>query len=70
MPAEINGETYLNTSEAMSRLGVSRITLNALAREGRLKRYKQGIRKTLYYKLSDVDQLLELREERTEEGKR
>lgn len=67
MPTEINKETYLNTSEAMSHLGVSRPTLEALVSDGRLKRYKQGIRKTHYYKLADLDRLLELREDTGEE---
>lgn len=63
VPTEINNEIYLNTSEAMSHLGVSRPTLESLVSDKRLTRYKQGIRKTHYYKLSDLDKLLELRED-------
>ena len=64
MPIEINGETYLNTSEAMGRLGVSRPTFDNLVKEGRLKRYRQGIRQVAYYKQSDLDKLLEMREDK------
>lgn len=63
MPTEINGETYLNTAEAMTYLKVSRPTIDALVSDGRLKRYKQGIRKTHYYKQADLSGLLELRED-------
>lgn len=63
MPIEVNGETYYNTSEAMGKLGVSRPTFDNLVRTGQLKRYKQGIRQVAYYKLSDLDRLLEMRED-------
>jgi excisionase family DNA binding protein len=63
MPIEINGEQFLNTSEAMSYLGVSRTTLDDLVKDGRLKRYKQGIRRVNYFKQLDLDRLLEMRED-------
>lgn len=63
MPIQINNETYLNTNEATTYLGVSRPTLDSLVSSGRLTRYKQGIRKTHYYKQSDLARLLELRED-------
>ena len=58
MPIEVNGEVFLNTSEAMGRLGVSRPTFDQLVKEGRLPRYRQGIRKLPYYKQSDIEKLL------------
>jgi excisionase family DNA binding protein len=61
MPTQIGGETYLNTSEAMSYLRVSKPTIIELVKDGRLAQYKQGIRKIHYYKQSDLDNLLELR---------
>lgn len=68
MPIEINGETYLNTSEAMGRLGVSRPKFDSLVKEGQLRRYRQGVRQVAYYKLSDLERLLEMREDdRTED---
>lgn len=67
MPVQINGETYLTTSEAMGKLGVSRPTFDALVKSGRLTRYKQGIRQTHYYKLSDLDRLLEVTEDTSDE---
>lgn len=58
-----DGETYLNTAEAAAYLGVSRATVDAMVQDGRLRRYKQGIRKANYYKQSDLDKLLEIRED-------
>ncbi len=63
MPIQINNETYLNTSEAMKHLGVSRTTLDSLVSSSRLTRYKQGIRKAHYYKQADLDKLLELKQD-------
>lgn len=63
MPIEIDGDVFLNTSEAMAYLGVSRTTLDALVNEGRVKRYKQGIRRLNYFKRSELARLLEFRED-------
>ena len=62
MPITIDGEIYLNTSEAMGRLGVSRPTFDKLVKEKQLKRYRQGVRQVAYYKEADLDKLLEIRE--------
>ena len=62
MPIVISGETYLNTSEAMGRLGISRPTFDRIVRDGELTKYRQGIRQVAYYRQSDVDRLLEMRE--------
>ncbi len=67
MPIELKGETYLNTSEACTHLGISRETLNNYVNAGRIKRYKQGIGRTSYYKLLDLNRLLELREDTSED---
>lgn len=64
MPIQINDESYLTTSEACEHLQVTRETLNNYVRSGRLRRYKQGVRRTSYYKQSDLDRLLEFREEK------
>lgn len=69
MPIEIKGETYLNTSEAMGRLGVSRPTFDKLIKDGLLKRYKQGVRQVAYYKLSDLERLLEMTEDSSQDDK-
>jgi predicted site-specific integrase-resolvase len=63
MTIEVNGEVFLNTEEAMNHLGVTRATLDNLVKEGRLKRFKQGIRRANYFKQTDLDRLLELRED-------
>ena len=62
MPLQIDNKVFLNTQEAMKHLGVSRPTLDSLVAQGKLKRHKQGIRKSNYYKLSDLNRILELRE--------
>jgi excisionase family DNA binding protein len=67
MPIQIRGETYLNTSEAMGRLGVSRPTFDNLVKAGQLTKYRQGVRQVAYYRQSDVDALLEMREANDEE---
>ncbi len=63
MTIEINGETYLSTVEACSAIGVSRETLNNYVNVGRIKRYKQGIKRMSFYKQSDVNNLVAQREE-------
>lgn len=63
MTIQIKGETYLSTSEACQHLGISRETLNNYVNSGRIRRYKQGIGRTTYYKLVDLDKLLEMRED-------
>ncbi len=62
MPIQVKGETYLNTSEAQGRLGISRPTFDNLVKQGQLKRYRQGVRQLPYYKEVDVNRLLEMRE--------
>lgn len=63
MPIQIDGEVFLNTVEAMQHLGVSRPTLDGLVADGKLKRFKQGIRKLYYFKQSDLDKILSMRED-------
>ena len=61
MPIEIDGEIYLTPVEAMHRIGVSRPTFDRIVKEGRITRYKQGVRQNVYYKQSEVDDLLKMR---------
>jgi excisionase family DNA binding protein len=63
MTIEINGETYLTTNEACQAVGVSRETLNRYVNNGLIRRYKQGIVRTAYYKRTDVDELIRRRSE-------
>jgi excisionase family DNA binding protein len=62
MPTIINGESYLTSLEATERLQVSRQTLENLVKDGTLKKYRQGIRRTIYFKESEVESLLEIKE--------
>ena len=62
MSIEINGETYLDAKETCQRLSISRETLNALVNQKKLGKYKQGIRRNVFYKESDVNRLLEIRQ--------
>lgn len=61
MPVKINEEIYLTVNETRDRLGVSRQTVENLVIEGRLTKYRQGIRRTVYFKQTDVEKLLEIR---------
>lgn len=49
------GEEYLSPEEASSALGVSRRTLERYAKDGRIQRYRRGMR--VLFKREDVDQL-------------
>lgn len=53
----VNDEVYLSTDEAMKYLGTTRHTLNELAKAGRLQKYKQGFKKSIYYKQVELDQI-------------
>lgn len=63
MTIKIDGEIYLTTVETIEKMRITRVTLDRLVDDGRLKRYKQGIRRTHYYKEVDVNALLEMRED-------
>ena len=61
MPIQIDGETYYTTEEASDYLGVSRDTLNRMAGDGRLRKYRQGFARTVYYRQSELDDLKAMR---------
>ena len=67
MPIEIDGQSYLDTQEALRYLSVSLDTLARYVREGRLHRYKKGIQRKSYYMQSEVEQLARFREKLREE---
>jgi excisionase family DNA binding protein len=52
---EMNGETYLSTTETSEYLGINKITLTRYVKRGSLKQYKRGFGRTLYFKKSDVE---------------
>ncbi len=54
MPVKMDGETYYSTDEASSYLGVSRDTLNRMAKDGRLHKYRQGFFRTTYYREAEL----------------
>ena len=58
---ELNGETYLDGSEACHLLGVKVSTLYTYVSRGILKSYKQGIKRQRLYKQAELEALLELR---------
>jgi excisionase family DNA binding protein len=60
-PKEIDGETYYTTQEACDYLGVSRETLNQMAKDGRLSKYRQGFARTIYYRKTELDDLKRIR---------
>lgn len=61
MPIEMDGETYYSSEEACNYLGVSRDTLNRMTRDGRLRKYRQGFARTVYYRQSELDALKMMR---------
>jgi hypothetical protein len=67
MPTTIDGEIYYNTNEACKAIGVSRETLNRYVNQGLIRRYKQGITRTAYYKERDIEELVRRRAEIREE---
>src|SRR5213082_2117935 len=58
---ELNGETYLDGSEACHLLGVKVSTLYTYVSRGILKSYKQGIKRQRLYKQAELEALLRLR---------
>jgi len=60
-PKEIDGEVYLTTPEASDYLGVSRETLHQMTKDGRLRKYRQGFSRTVYYKQTELDELRRIR---------
>jgi excisionase family DNA binding protein len=72
MPVLIDGETYHSTEEACDYLGVSRDTLNRMAGDGRLRKYRQGFARTVYYRQSELDALKAMRpvDKEKDEGQR
>ncbi len=60
-------EEFMTIEEASARLGISRRTLERYTQNGRIRRYRRGIR--VYYKRSDVERLSkELEEYRPEDS--
>jgi excisionase family DNA binding protein len=52
---------FLTIEEASARLGISRRTLERYTKDGRIRRYRRGIR--VYYKHEDVERLSKQLEE-------
>lgn len=57
----LDGETYLDGTEACKMLGVKAATLYAYVSRGVLKSYKQGIKRQRLYKQAELEALLQLR---------
>ena len=63
----LGGEEYLTGEEAARRLGVKRATLYAYVSRGVLKSYRQGIKRQRLYRRADVDDLLQLSPDASDE---
>jgi excisionase family DNA binding protein len=61
MTLEVDGETYYSTEEACDYLGISRDTINRMTKDGRLRKYRQGFARTVYYRKSELDALKAIR---------
>ena len=68
MTIEVDGETFMSTNEACRAICVSRETLNRYVNSGLIRRYKKGIARNAYYKLSDVNELVRKRSEMQEDA--
>lgn len=56
-------DDFLTSREACERLKVSSRTIERYARDGLLKKYRRRIGREVYYKRSDVEDLLRIRPE-------
>ncbi len=54
-------EEFMTIEEASARLGIARRTLERYTQNGRIRRYRRGIR--VYYKQEDVERLARVLEE-------
>ena len=58
-----NNEEFMTIEEASARLGIARRTLERYTKNGRIRRYRRGIR--VYYRREDVERLAKELEEYT-----
>jgi excisionase family DNA binding protein len=56
VPLVVDGETYYTATEAARYLHISRDTFYENVKD-QLQPYRQGVRKRVYYRKSDLDQL-------------
>jgi excisionase family DNA binding protein len=56
----LDGEEYVTVDEAARLLGVKRETLYAYVSRGRLRSYRQGIKRQRLYRRAEVEALLRL----------
>jgi excisionase family DNA binding protein len=56
-------EEFMTIEEASARLGIARRTLERYTQNGRIRRYRRGIR--VYYRRDDVERLAQELEEYT-----
>ena len=61
MPIMVDNVEYMSVLEACEYLGVSRQTLRLRATKNKIRAYKQGVTRNVYYKKSDMDSLKALR---------
>lgn len=57
-------DEYLTPEEARTYLGISRRTLERYAEEGRITKYRRGIKRSVFFKRAELDKLLEFRPDR------
>ena len=67
MPIENNNETYYSVNEALAYLSISRDTLYRRIDEGRLRKYTQGAKNRVYFRLADLKALKELHPKKDDE---
>lgn len=61
MPIDIDNETYYTVNEALAYLDIARDTLYRRIDEGKLQKYRHGAKNRVYFRLTDLKALKELR---------
>lgn len=61
MPIDIDNETYYSVAEALAYLSISRDTLYRRIDEGKLQKYMPGTKNRVYFRLTELKALKQLR---------
>jgi predicted site-specific integrase-resolvase len=62
LPIIEDGEIYLSVKETHERLGISRQALNGYVQRGLLKKYSRALARRVFFKQSEIDALMRIRQ--------
>jgi predicted site-specific integrase-resolvase len=60
LPIVEDNEIYLSVREACAELGISRQSLNGYAKRGLLKKYSRTLARRVFYKKTEIDNLMKI----------